>query len=82
MEPAATIIKRFGGAIALASLLGITRGSVHAWTWERARGGTDGRVPQKYHAELMKEARRQGFDDITAEFLVLGPQPQPAEAAE
>lgn len=80
MEPAATLIERFGGAAAVARMLGVTRGSVYAWTWEKGRGGADGRIPQKYHAILLNEAKRLGYSDITAEFLVLGPQP--AEAAQ
>lgn len=72
MEPAATIIQRLGGASAVASLLDVARGRVYAWTWSKARGGTDGRIPQRYHAPLLREARARGLDGVTAEFLVLG----------
>ena len=81
MEPAATIIQRLGGASAVASLLDVARGRVYAWTWPKTRGGTDGRIPQRYHAPLLREARERGFNDITAELLVLGAADPAAETS-
>lgn len=72
MEPANRVIKAFGGAAKLASLLGVARGRVHAWTWPASRGGTDGRIPQRYHVTVLAEARSRGLAGIDAEFLVLG----------
>ena len=72
MEPATTIIKAFGGVATVAALCGCAAARVYAWTWSKARGGTDGRIPQRYHAKLLTEARSRGLDVVTAEMFVLG----------
>ena len=71
MEPASTIIKKFGGFAIVAAICGVSLPRCYAWTWSKARGGTDGRIPQRYHATLLTEARERGLG-ITADFLVLG----------
>ena len=81
MEPASTIIKQFGGVAKVAALCGVSGARVYAWTWPKTRGGTDGRIPQRYHAPLLREARERGFTDITAELLVLGAGEPAAEAS-
>jgi hypothetical protein len=77
MEPAQTIIKKFGGPSALADLLGIHRTRVSAWQRSRDSDGTDGRIPQKHHDRLMKLAGEQGFVLRPADFY---PRPSRARA--
>ena len=80
MEPAHTVIKQFGGAPAIADLLGLPRKYPYRWEWPRERGGTGGRIPQKHHATILRLARERGLNHITAELLVAGPVA--SEAAE
>lgn len=69
MEPAQTIIGRFGGPSALAELLGIHRTRVSNWQRPRDAGGTGGIVPQRYHPVLLDHARANGIDLKAEDFL-------------
>ena len=78
MEPAASIIERFGGPTKVAALLGVHRTRVH--NWKATRGGTGGLIPQRYHVRLLEEARRAGIP-LTANDFLARPAPQSGEAA-
>ena len=54
--PATRIIARFG-VPNLVKWTGRHRGRVHAWTWPRARGGTDGVVPHGVRALIISGAK-------------------------
>lgn len=69
MEPAATIIKQFGGPSELAALLGVHRTRVSNWQRQRASGGTGGLIPQRYHPALLDHAQRKGVALAAADFL-------------
>lgn len=69
MEPAHTIIQRFGGPSVLAGILGVHRTRVSNWQRERAKGGTGGLVPQRYHPTLLEYARANGIELAATEFL-------------
>jgi len=70
MEPATTIISRFGGALKLASLLGVHETTVRRWTYPREARGTAGVIPHWYHARLLALAREQGVDLRPEEFII------------
>jgi hypothetical protein len=69
LDPASTIIKRFGGIAAVADMLKLNRTSVLRWTHPRERGGTGGLVPTKHQADLMAKARERGVAIKPADFF-------------
>jgi hypothetical protein len=78
MEPASTIISRFGGPTKVAAILGIGRVRVSNWKRPRDKGGTGGRVPQDHHPKLLAEASRLGIALTAEDFLP--PLPSSGEA--
>ncbi len=58
MEPANSIIEKFGGAAAVAEIVGRHRTQVTRWTWSKARGGANGRVPQEHVDTLIAAAAK------------------------
>ncbi len=69
LEPAASIIEKIGGPTRVAKIVGVHRTRVCAWKRPRAKGGTDGRVPQDHHAKLLTYARAQGIPLSADEFV-------------
>jgi hypothetical protein len=69
VEPAQSIIGKFGGVAAVAAIIGAHRTSVNNWRRPRTAGGTNGLVPQRYHRKLLDEARRAGIALAAEEFL-------------
>ena len=61
MEPAQTIITKFGGPLAVADMLGLHRTRVYAWQRARSSGGTDGQVPQRHIRPLLDHAKKRGI---------------------
>lgn len=67
LEPASSIIARFGGHREVSDILGVNLASVYRWTYPRgARGGTDGIIPMEHARTLYEEAKKRGLN-ITAE---------------
>lgn len=62
MSTAQAIIQRFGGASALARLLGKTPGAIQYW----ARVGT---IPARWQVALLALAREQGIDLTPSDFI-------------
>jgi hypothetical protein len=79
MEPAQTIIGKFGGPTAMAELLGIHRTRVSSWQRPKSAGGTDGLIPQRYHPVLLDYAREHGLDLKAEDFLPVVPSPSQGE---
>ena len=73
IEPASTIITRFGGAGPLSRRLGLDRSAVHRWALPRQRGGSDGLVPAKYHQRLLAMATAEGIALTAADLVRLSP---------
>lgn len=61
LEPAHTVIARFGGSGPLARRLGLDRSAVHRWALPRARTGTGGLIPSRYHRRLLELAAAEGI---------------------
>ena len=53
VEPAATVLARFGGAGTLAQLLRLDRSAVHRWALPKHRGGSGGLIPARHHQRLL-----------------------------
>ena len=63
MKPIADqIIRKCGGAQAVADMLGLSVASVHKWKYPPTRGGTGGLVPAQRQQELIDRAREMGVD--------------------
>ncbi len=63
-SPAELAIERFGGVRPLARKLTAAGNPVHysrvsRWPLPRDKGGSDGRIPQKYHQTILQMARSQ-----------------------
>ena len=62
MHPAASIIRRLGGAAAVAAATGTALTAPYRWQYPRAKGGTGGVIPQRHHRALIDFAKN-GFGD-------------------
>lgn len=62
MDPAATILAICGGAREVAAMTGRDYSRVVRWTYSKARGGTDGRIPTDVQQTLLDAARARGID--------------------
>lgn len=70
LEPASTIIGKFGGAIALADMLGVDVSNVHRWTYPKTKkGGTGGRIPPHHWKSLLDHARARRIRLKLEDFL-------------
>lgn len=69
MEPASTIVSKFGGPSKLASIVGVHRTRVSNWTRSKEAGGSGGRIPQAHHRAILTASRDLGLN-ITAEDLL------------
>ncbi len=69
MEPAQTIVAKLGGPAVVSQIVGIHRTRVSNWRRPRAKGGTDGLIPQTYHLQLIDYAASQGITLTGDDFL-------------
>ena len=69
MEPAATIIRRLGGARHVAGLLGTAYTAPYRWQHAREKGGTGGLIPQRHHVALLAYARERAIALTPYDFL-------------
>lgn len=69
MEPAHSIIKRFGGEAAVAQITATAYTAPYRWQHPKERGGTGGLIPQKYHPVLLEYAREHGVALKAEDFL-------------
>jgi hypothetical protein len=78
MEPAASIIRKFGGDSALGAIIGLDRAAVWKWRQPRAapcRGG-DGVIPQRHIPALLDAARARDIALTAADFLPVKAPPK------
>jgi hypothetical protein len=69
MEPADSIIAKFGGPNRVAGIVKVHRTRVSKWKSPRESGGTGGLVPQRYHRTLLDYAAEQSIPFSAEEFL-------------
>lgn len=60
MGPASNIIEICGGHEVVAAWLTVDVSRVYRWTYEKARGGSDGHIPSQYHQPLLLRALAEG----------------------
>jgi hypothetical protein len=75
LEPARTIIARFGGPDAVRQVTGASRTRIYRWTQPKERGGTDGVIPMPQARKLLQHAKEAGLPVSADDFL-------PSEAQE
>lgn len=78
MEPASSIVSKFGGPSKLATILNVHRTRVSNWTRPKEAGGSGGRIPQAHHRTILSIARERELD-IAAEDLLPREKEAPAE---
>lgn len=71
MTPAETVVHAFGGFNEVAKIVGTRRHTVYRWLWPKEKGGTAGRVPQRYFHRLLAKAEMLGLQ-LTVEHLITG----------
>lgn len=69
LEPANSIIDRFGGPDEVRKITGASRTRVYRWTQPKAAGGTDGVIPSQPARKLLIHARQNDID-VSAEELL------------
>jgi hypothetical protein len=69
LEPANTIIRRFGGLKPVAKIVGVSPHSVMRWRYPRHKKGTGGAVPHWHQGKLLIAAKDLGIDLSPAEFF-------------
>lgn len=62
LEPAKTVIEKFGGPAAVALITGRHVTRIYRWMRPRSEGGTDGLIPNKEALKLLAAAREKGID--------------------
>jgi hypothetical protein len=62
LEPAASIIDRFGGPEVVQEITGADRTRVYRWTQPKDKGGTDGIIPLKPAQTLWAHAKANGIE--------------------
>ena len=63
------VIQKCGGFRTVAAMLGVDVSRVHRWTYPKARGGTDGKIPHAHQDRLMELARAKGIKLRYADFF-------------
>ena len=59
-QPAYSIVERLGGNAAVAEALNVTRQAVDYWCTPISRRGSGGRIPGKYHKQIIALAKEMG----------------------
>lgn len=68
-SPATNIITRLGGEAMVSFITGTAYTAPYRWQAPRAKGGTGGVIPQRYHRRLIDYARSKGIPLSAEEFL-------------
>lgn len=69
MNPASQIVQKLGGEVVVSSITKTALTAPYRWQYPKAKGGTDGLIPQRYHRTLLDYAREQGIPLESDEFL-------------
>lgn len=72
LDPAKSIIGKFGGPDPVARITGKHISRVYRWMHPKERGGTGGVIPQADAQKLLAHARSEGIDLDPREFFQSG----------
>ena len=68
-NPANKIVKKMGGAIALAQELGLSDVQVRRWGYPKSKGGCDGLIPSVHMSAILQLAVKRDIDLCVSEFF-------------
>lgn len=71
MDPASKIIKDLGGPTKVRELTGTSIMAPYRWQHSKAKGGTGGLIPQRYHRTLLDYAEQNQIELRAEDFLPL-----------
>ncbi len=63
------IIRKCGGHQVVADICGVHVTRVYRWTYPREKGGSDGAIPTRHQAQLLKGARDRGISLTPVDFF-------------
>ncbi|MCK5563713.1 MAG: hypothetical protein KAJ07_00565 [Planctomycetes bacterium] len=70
--PIAKILKKLDmTALALSDALDLSDTTVYKWTYSKARQGTGGNIPPKYHRPIMRLAKKKKVELTPSDFVAL-----------
>lgn len=69
LQPAKGIIEKLGGPERVAAVTGKHVSRVYRWMYPKAKGGSDGLIPQSVAAKLLAHADAEGIDLAPADFF-------------
>ena len=72
LEPASSIIGRFGGPVRVQEITGASRTRVYRWTQPEEKGGTGGIIPFRQAEKLLGYARENGIRISADDFMRKG----------
>lgn len=62
LEPAHSVIQKFGGLKAVSEITGISQHSVMRWRYPASKRGTGGLIPSWHQGKLLNAAQDRGID--------------------
>jgi len=71
-EPAAQIVRKFGGEQAITKPLGLNQSAAYRWQTPRERGGTGGIIPPIHWDRLLASAKRRKIKLERGDFSARG----------
>lgn len=69
LDPARTVVERFGGIAETAEAVGIHYSGVSKWMKPVERGGRGGFIPRRHHLPLLAAARELGIPLTPADII-------------
>lgn len=69
MEPAISVINKFGGIDAVARIVGRSTVSVRRWAYSKASGGQGGLIPAEHQVTLLRHAKETDMTFDPSELL-------------
>jgi hypothetical protein len=69
LDPASTIIERFGGPDKVREITKASRTRIYRWTQPKTVGGTDGVIPINHARTLLQHARDNGIPVSADDFM-------------
>lgn len=66
---AETIVKKCGGAKVVSDWLRVDISRVYRWTYPKNKGGSDGVIPARRQADLLRKARENGIELDPSDFF-------------
>jgi hypothetical protein len=82
LDPAASVIRKLGGAIETSKIAGVSHTRVYRWRLPKERDGTGGTIPHEHWSVLLKAAVERGIDLTVNDLLPLDVQPGRLEQAD